>query len=65
MSWYFNFCSPHLPNDPVINLHRYVQTGTLAAFMLIYVIVHIYYKICKQQPQDEPETSSQGKLKFI
>lgn len=50
MAWYFNFCSPHLPNDPTINFHRYAQTICLMGFMVIYMIVHIYYKMYGSDP---------------
>lgn len=50
MAWYFNFCAPTLPNDPIINLHRYFQTGCLMGFMVLYIVVHIYYKMCLPAP---------------
>lgn len=50
MTWYFNFCAPTLPNDPTINLHRYFQTGCLAGLLVLYVIVHLYYKMCGPDP---------------
>jgi hypothetical protein len=50
MTWYFNFCAPTLPNDPVINLHRHFQTACLMTLMIFYIIVHIYYKICQPHP---------------
>ncbi len=50
MAWNFNFCAPHLPNDPTINFHRYLQTGCLAGLLLIYVLIHAYYRICGPDP---------------
>lgn len=50
MAWYFNFCSPHLPNDPTINFHRYAQTICLMDFLVIYMLVHTYYKIYGPDP---------------
>lgn len=44
MAWYFNFCSPVIPNDPTINVNRKFQTGCLLFFMVLYVAAHIYYK---------------------
>lgn len=65
MPWYFNFCAPHLPNDPTINFHRYVQTGCLIAFLAIYVIIHIYYKLFGPDPHDEKEVNTKSTGSFI
>ena len=43
MTWFINFCAPFLPNDETINFHRYVQVGVLAAYTMLYAIVHFYY----------------------
>lgn len=62
MPWYFNFCAPHLPNDSTINFHRYVQTGCLLAFLAIYVIIHIYYKLFGSDPNEEKEVNTKSKI---
>ena len=61
MAWYFNFCTPSIPNDPTINLHRYFQTGCLIIFIFIYSIVHIYYKMCGPDLLEEKEVNSESK----
>lgn len=65
MPWYFNFCAPHLPNDSTINFHRFVQTGCLVGFLALYVIIHIYYKLCGPDPQEEKEIRSKSKYVSI
>ena len=53
MALVFNFCAPHLPNDPTINFHRLAQTGALMGFLVIYMVVHAYYKIYGSEPSEE------------
>lgn len=53
MAWYFNFCAPFLTNDSVINFHRFVQTSCLIGFMLLYIIVHFYYKMWGPDPKKD------------
>lgn len=60
MAWYFNFCAPALPNDPTINFNRYFQTGCLAVFMFLYLIVHVYYKIYGPDLLEEKEVKSES-----
>jgi hypothetical protein len=43
MVWFMNFCAPYIPNDPVINFHRYFQAALLAGYTLLYSVVHVYY----------------------
>ena len=43
MTWYINFCAPFLPNDETINFHRHIQVGALAAYTMLYTLVHFYY----------------------
>ena len=45
MPWNFNFCSPHIPNDPVITLHRRLQIGSLIGLLIFYMIIHMYLKL--------------------
>jgi hypothetical protein len=61
MAWYFNFCAPTLPNDPTINIHRNVQAGCLAGLLLVYLLIHMYYRICNPsaaKTKQPPPTSS-------
>lgn len=52
MPWYFNFCAPHLPNDPTINFHRYFQTACLMALLFIYALIHAYYRLYGPEPDN-------------
>jgi hypothetical protein len=65
MVWYFNFCAPTLPNDPTINFHRHFQTGCLMGLLIIYVVVHIYYKICKSEMVIEKTAEEHQQSRFF
>jgi hypothetical protein len=62
MAWYFNFCAPTLANDPIINIHRNIQTGCLAGLLFVYILIHMYYRICVNSSSlsksKDPSTSS-------
>ena len=60
MTWFINFCAPFLPNDPTINFHRYVQGACLLILTLIYLVTHIYYKICAPTPLTSDESTPKG-----
>lgn len=50
MAWYFDFCSPYVPNDPVINFHRKFQAGEIIILMIMYMAVHTYYRLWGPDP---------------
>ena len=58
MAWYFNFCSPAIPNDPLINVNRKFQTGCLLFFMVLYIVAHIYYKFFGPELLEEKEVKT-------
>lgn len=58
MAWYFNFCAPHIPNDPTINLHRLVQTICLLVFLVLCCAIYVYFKIWANGTSEKDETAS-------
>ena len=62
MPWYMNFCAPFMPNDPTINFHRSFQVALLAAYTLIYGLIHIYYMFWGPLPITHKEHSGKSLL---
>ena len=58
MVWYFNFCAPTVPNDPIINQNRVIQSACLMGFLIFYICIHTYYKLFAPDPLEEHEVKS-------
>lgn len=65
MTWYFNFCSPALPNDAILNANRRYQTACLATFMFVYIGILVYYKFYGNDEDEHENELRSSSILFL
>ena len=49
MAWKFNFCSPYLSNDPIINANRAAQVLEVLLMLIAYICISTFFSFFKRQ----------------
>ena len=65
MVWYFNFCSPHLNDDEIVNVNRTLMVIELVIAMFVTFVVHMLAELYDEESNRGIDLYTQSKTKQI